>query len=91
MACPLTPKGVASGPRKAYSMPMDRMNLETDATLSPETEAEQRARVTWEATGIAKARSQLGAGLYVDATEIAAWIDIIGTDHELPPPPTRRR
>lgn len=60
-------------------------------TLSPETEAAQQARLAWEAEGIAEARAELDAGLYVDADEIDAWIDSIGTDHELPPPPTRRR
>ena len=60
-------------------------------TLSPETEAERRARLAWEAVGIAEARAELDAGLYVDADEIDTWIDSIGTDHEMPPPPTRRR
>jgi plasmid stabilization system protein ParE len=59
--------------------------------LSPETEADRRDRLAWEAKGIAEARAELDAGLYVDADEIDAWIDSIGTDHELPPPPIRRR
>jgi predicted transcriptional regulator len=59
--------------------------------LSPETEAEQQRRIAWEAERIAEARAELDAGLYVDADEIDAWIDSIGTDHELPPPPTRHR
>ena len=59
-------------------------------TLSPETEAERQRRLAWEAEGIAEARAQVKAGLYVDAAEVDAWIDSIGTDHELPPPPTRR-
>ena len=56
-----------------------------------ETEAERQARLAWEAEGIAAAKASLAAGLYVDADDIDAWIDSIGTDHELPPPPTRRR
>ena len=60
-------------------------------TLSLETEAEQQRRLAWEAERIAEARAELDAGLYVDADEIDAWIDSIGTDHELPPPPTRHR
>jgi predicted transcriptional regulator len=56
-----------------------------------ETEAERRDRLAWEADGIAQARAELDAGLYVDADEIDAWIDSMGTDHKLPPPPTRRR
>jgi predicted transcriptional regulator len=56
-----------------------------------ETEAELQARVAWEAERIAEARAELDAGLYVDADEVAAWINSLGTDDELPPPPTRRR
>ena len=56
-----------------------------------ETEAERQFRLAWEADGIAKARAELDAGFYVDADEIDAWIDSIGTAHELPPPPTRHR
>lgn len=58
---------------------------------SPETEAERQRRIAWEADRIAEARAELDAGLFVDAAEIDEWIDSIGTDHELPPPPTRRR
>lgn len=47
--------------------------------LSLETEAERRDRLAWEAEGIAKAEASLAAGLYVDADEIDAWIDSIGT------------
>ncbi len=57
----------------------------------PETEVERQARIAWEANGIAEARAELDAGLYVDADEMRAWILSMGTDHELPPPPTRRR
>ena len=45
----------------------------------------------WEADRIAEARAELKAGLYVDAAEVNAWIDSIGTAHELPPPATRKR
>jgi predicted transcriptional regulator len=72
---------------------MDTTPRRDDDALDPrpETEAERRARLAWEAEGLAEARAELDAGLYVDADEIDAWIDSIGTDHELPPPPTRRR
>lgn len=60
-------------------------------TPTPESEAERRRRLAWEAEMIAEARAELDAGCYVDAAEVNAWIDSIGTDHELPPPPTRRR
>ena len=61
------------------------------AESPPETEEERKRRLAWEAEMIAEARAELDAGYYVDADEIDAWIDSIGTDHELPPPPTRRR
>jgi predicted transcriptional regulator len=60
-------------------------------TVRPETEAATQRRLAWEAERIAEARAELDAGLYVDADEIDAWIDSMGTDHELPPPPTRHR
>jgi predicted transcriptional regulator len=56
-----------------------------------ETDNEREARLTWEASAIAEARAALDAGFYVDADEIDAWIDSVGTSTELPPPPTRRR
>ena len=56
-----------------------------------ETEAEKQRRLSREARMIAEARAQLDAGLYVDAADVDAWIDSLGTDNELPPPPTRRR
>ena len=73
---------------------MDTVNPAPDEsadTPRPETEVERQRRLTWEAAGIAEARAQLDAGFYVDAAEVDAWIDSIGTDHELPPPPARRR
>jgi hypothetical protein len=72
---------------------MDTVPRPDDDTSAPgpETEAERKRRLAWEAELIAEADAELDAGQYVDADEIKAWIDSIGTDHELPPPPTRRR
>lgn len=70
---------------------MDTLNADTRHTPHRETEADRRARIAREAEGIATAEASLAAGLYVDADDIDAWIDSIGTEHELPPPPTRRR
>jgi predicted transcriptional regulator len=56
-----------------------------------ETEVEKQRRLAWEAEMIAEADAEIEAGLYVDSEEVDAWIDSIGTDHELPPPPTRHR
>jgi hypothetical protein len=59
---------------------------------SPDLETESgRQRRLWEAERIAEARAELDAGQFVDAAEIDAWIDSIGTDREQPAPATRRR
>jgi hypothetical protein len=57
----------------------------------PETEAEKRLQLAREASMIAEARVELDAGLYADDAEVDAWIDSIGTDHELPAAPAGRR
>jgi hypothetical protein len=62
-----------------------------DGAPNPEADAEKRRQFAWEAEMIAEARAELDAGLYVDAAEVDAWIDSIGTEHELPLPRTRRR
>jgi predicted transcriptional regulator len=51
-----------------------------------ETAAERQSRLVWEAGGIAKARASIAAGRVVDSAKVNAWIDSIGTDHELPIP-----
>ena len=53
---------------------------------SPETEAERQRRHVWEADRIAEARADVAAGRLVDSARVKAWIDSIGTDHELPVP-----
>lgn len=60
-------------------------------THAPESEAERKRRLRAEAEDIARAEASFAAGIYVDADDVDAWIDSIGTDHELPPPPTRKR
>ncbi len=72
--------------------PMDTVPRSDDgipATPS-ETEPERQARLAWEVEGIAEARADVAAGRLVDAAEVDAWIDSIGTDHELPVPRARR-
>ena len=58
---------------------------------APGNRDREAAPARLEAETIVEARAELDAGLYVDAAELDAWIDSIGTEHELPPPPTRRR
>ncbi|HET6308397.1 MAG TPA: hypothetical protein VFG12_14505 [Rhodopila sp.] len=53
---------------------------------SVETEAERERRIAWEARMIAEADADIAAGRLVDAAKVKAWIDSIGTDHELPIP-----
>lgn len=51
-----------------------------------ETEAERQTRHAWEAERIAEARADIAAGRLVDSAKVRAWIDSIGTDHEMPVP-----
>lgn len=55
-----------------------------------ETETERQSRLAREAEGIAKARASIAAGRVVPSEAVDAWIDSIGTDHELPPPRSGR-
>jgi predicted transcriptional regulator len=67
---------------------MDTAPRPCDSTQAarPETDAEKQRRLAWEAEMIAEARAELDAGLYATSAEVKAWIDSIGTDHELPVP-----
>ncbi len=71
---------------------MDTVPLPDDRTPDArvETEAEKQRRLAWEAEMIAEADADIAAGRLVDSAEIDAWIDSIGTDHELPPPRSGR-
>jgi predicted transcriptional regulator len=65
---------------------MDTLNRETADTPRPETEADLKRRIAWEAAKIAEADADIAAGRLVDSAKVKAWIDSIGTDHELPVP-----
>jgi predicted transcriptional regulator len=72
---------------------MDTINPDPDDNAGarrPETEAERQRRLAWEAEMIAEADADIAAGRLIDSAEIDAWIDSIGTDHELPPPRSGR-
>jgi predicted transcriptional regulator len=71
---------------------MDTASRPDDDTSDPrpETEAERQARLAREAEGIARARTSAAAGRVVDSAKVKAWIDSIGTDHELPVPYSAR-
>ena len=59
-------------------------------TVCPETETERQRRLAREAEGIAEARASVAAGRVVSSEAVDAWIDSIGTGHELPPPRSGR-
>jgi len=75
---------LAIGRRRDYLLPMGTLNLETGHT--PETEADRQRRIAWEAARIAEARADVAAGRLVNSAKVKAWIDSLGTDHELPVP-----
>jgi hypothetical protein len=61
-------------------------DLRTDNTPHPETESGRQRRLAREAKMIAEADADIAAGRLVDEADVDAWIDSIGTDHELPVP-----
>ena len=65
---------------------METMNLDTGVTPRPETEAERKSRIAWEAERIVEAQADVAAGRLVSSAKVNAWIDSIGTDDELPVP-----
>ncbi len=71
-----------------YNTCMDTAPSSADRAdaLRPETEAERRDRLAWEAEGIAVARADVAAGRVVEAAEVDAWIDSFDSEHELPIP-----
>jgi len=62
------------------------MNLKSGQTPRSETDADRLARIAWEAERIAEARADVAGGRLVSSAKVKAWIDSIGTDHELPVP-----
>jgi len=66
-----------------------KLSGSTDA-VRPETEAERQRRLASETEMIAEADADIAAGRLIDEAEIDAWIDSIGSDHELPPPRSGR-
>lgn len=72
---------------------MDTVNLPPGAQSDPscaETAAKQRRRLAWEAEMIAQADADIAAGRLVESAKVKAWIDSIGTAHELPAPDSGR-
>jgi predicted transcriptional regulator len=69
---------------------MDTTNAQNDHTPRRETEADRQARIAWEAERIAQARASVASGRVVSCEEVDAWIDSLGTEHELPVPRSGR-
>lgn len=65
---------------------MDTTNLDTGKAPRSETEADRQNRIAWEAERIAEARADVAAGRLVSSAKVKAWIDSIGSDHQLPVP-----
>ena len=65
---------------------MGTVKLKTDTIAHPETDADRQRRFAWEAEMIAEADADVAAGRLVDSAKVKAWIDSIGTGHELPVP-----
>jgi predicted transcriptional regulator len=56
-----------------------------DGSLPPDSE-QHRRRLAREAVMIAAALEEAAAGKTVSSEQIDAWVDSLGTDHELPSP-----
>ena len=71
---------------------MDNAPLPADNAQSQrlDNEEERRRQVAWEAEMIAEADADIAAGRLIDEADVDAWLDSIGTDHELPPPRSGR-
>jgi hypothetical protein len=70
----------------AYLAAMDTAPLEGSRPESGETPEVRRRRLAKQAEMITEARAQVVAGQTVSLEAVEAWIEGLGTDHELPVP-----
>lgn len=75
-----------SAARETSLRAMDTLNVETGLAPEVENQAERQARLAWEAERIAEAQASVRAGRVVSSEKVEAWIDNLGTAHELPLP-----
>jgi predicted transcriptional regulator len=72
-------------------MPTYGVMTEADPSAPRKETAEEREqRIAREAEMIAEARASVAAGRVVSLEAVSAWIDSLGTDHELPLPQSGR-
>ncbi len=73
-------------------LPMDTSGSSIKGARPPHREdtTERQRRVAREAELLAKARTSAAAGRTVSEAQVDAWIDSLGTDHELPLPRSDR-
>ena len=66
------------------------MKLESGDATPAEPQEQRQIRLAREAEMIEEALASVAAGRLVDEAEVDAWLDSIGTDHELPVPYSSR-
>ena len=71
---------------------MDNAPLPGDDAPSQRLDSEEKRRhkLAWEAEMIAEADADVAAGRLIDEAAIDAWLDSVGTDHELQLPRSGR-
>jgi hypothetical protein len=72
------------------TVPVDPEPVNRGVIPPNETEAARAIRLAWEAERIAEADASIAAGLSIDEADVDAWLDSLGTSHELPRPIPRR-
>lgn len=77
----------------AYLADMANLGFMTSAEFPAprnETAKADEQRIADEAKMIAEARASVAAGRVVSLEAVSAWVDSLGTDHELPVPQSGR-
>jgi len=80
----LTKTTLAAAPEQANLLDLDAEKTDAGNAPGHEADANRKRRMAWEAVMIAQADASIAAGRVVDEPAVDAWIDSIGTDHELP-------
>jgi predicted transcriptional regulator len=62
------------------------MSSSTANARDDESDEERTRRIAREAEGLARAIASADAGQLISSEAVDAWIDSLGTDHELPLP-----